>query len=298
MQSIRNGFRFIGASLSLALKKIKLQEPWFALGLGGLIILFIWFLPIGAVAGLIGLTPLGLILIGALAMLALLSLLIWGEITALLTSRAFYFLDSEEPAEAPSNIKFLRTLAGAVILLALTIPLLSLGRALRHLSAKVKAEPDEKNRWLEAHTLALPIIAVEGTSFQETLDRLRQIVEANLLRFRERLIGVRLVSGLIETLLIMGGIVLGFVIGMKIADPTSVAPWQRVLAAGIAMLIAWVPAIIGIMFNTFSRACYATALYQWVCNVAEARTNNDTAKARPPAILSQVLGTPSQIKKE
>ena len=298
MQAIKNGFRFIGASLSLALKQVKLQEPWFALGLGGLVILFFWFLPIGVVAGLIGLTPLGLALIGALATLALVDLLIWGELTSLLTSRTFASLDSEEPAETPATLKFLMSHTGVVVLLALTLPLLSVGYTLRNLFAKPGSAPDEKNRWLEARTLALPIVAVEDTSFQETLDRLRQIVGENLLRFRESLIGVRLVAGLIEALLIVGGVALGFAVGLKIADPASVGPWQRVLAAGIAMLIAWVPAIIGIMFGSFSRACYATALYQWVCNVAEARASGDSAKARPPAILAQVLGTTSQSKKE
>ena len=294
MQAIKNGFRFIGASLSLALKKIKLQEPWFTLGLGGLVILFFWFLPIGAVVKWIGLTPLGLVLIGILAVLALVDLVLWGEITSLLTSRTLASLDSEEPAEEIANLKFLRSHTGAVILLALTLPLLSLGSTLRNLFAKPEAAPDEQSRWLGARTLALPITAIEGSPFTKTLDRLRQIVSENLMRFREDLIAVRLVAGLIEALLIAGGIVLGFVVGLKIADPASVDPWQRVLAAGIAMLIAWVPTIIGIMFGSFSRACYATALYQWVCNVAEARTGDDAAKAQPPAILAQVLGKVSQ----
>ena len=291
MQALKNGFRFIGASLALALKKVKLQEPWFILGLGGLVILFIWFLPIGAVVGLIGLTPLGLILIGLLAVLALVSLMLWGEITSLLTSRTFALLDSEDSPEEISNPKFLGSHAGAVILLALTLPLLSLGAALRGLFAKRDSVPDESSRWLEARTLALPITALEESSFAATLDRMRQIVNDNLMRFREDLIAVRLAAGLIEALLIAGGIVLGFVVGLKIAEPTTPAPWQQVLAAGIAMLIAWAFTMIGIMFSSFSRACYATTLYQWVRNVADARTDNDAAKAQPPAILAQVLGT-------
>ena len=294
MQAIKNGFRFIGASLSLALKKIKLQEPWFALGLGGLVILFVWFLPIGSVVKWIGLTPLGLTLLGILAVLALADLILWGEITSLLTARTFAALDSEEAAGNISNLKFLGTHGGAVVLLALTLPLLSLGSSLRGLFARPEAAPDERSRWLEARTLALPITAIEGTPFPMTLDRLRQIVNENLMRFREDLIAVRLAAGLIESLLIAGGIILGFAVGLKIANPATVGPWQRVLAAGIAMLIAWVPTIIGIMFSSFSRACYATALYQWVCNVAEARASDGAAKAQPPAILAQVLGTVSQ----
>jgi hypothetical protein len=87
-------------------------------------------------------------------------------------------------------------------------------------------------------------------------------------------------------------------VGLKIADPAVVGPWQRVLAAGIAMLIAWLPTIIGIMFSTFARSCYATALYQWVRNVAAARESGDTTKAQPPAILAQVLGMTNQPQKD
>ncbi len=111
------------------------------------------------------------------------------------------------------------------------------------------------------------------------------------MRFREELIAVRFAAGLVELLLIAGGIVLGFVVGLKISDPASADPWQRILATGIAMLIAWTLTIIGIMFSGFSRACYATALYHWASNVAEARAADDKNKAQPPAILAQVLGT-------
>ena len=298
MQAIRNAFRFINASLSLALKQVKLQEPWFVLGLGGLVILFVWFLPVGAVAGLIGLTPLGLTLIGLFALLALACLLLWGEVTALLTSRTFAALDAVDAEEPPANLKFLSAHAGTIILLAFTLPLLALGDALRNLFAKPEALPDEKSRWLAARTLGLPVVAVEGTTFQATLDRLRQIVQENLLRFREDLIKVRRAAGLIETLLIALGIVLGFAVGLKIAGPAEVDPWRRVLAAGIAMLIAWLPTIIGIMFSTFTRACYATALYQWVRNVASARESGESGKAQPPAILAEALGMANQNIKE
>lgn len=298
MQAITNAFRFIRASLSLALKQVKLQEPWFALGLGGLVILFVWFLPVGAAAGLLGLTPLGLSLIGLFATLALVSLLLWGEVTALLTSRTFAAIDSAEPEGATANLAFLGAHAGAVIVFSLMLPLLALGEALRNLFARPESMPDEQSRWLAARTLALPVIANESTPFQATLERLRQIVRDNLLRFREDLIQVRLVAGLIEALLIVLGIVLGFVVGLKIADPATAGAWQRVLAAGIAMLVAWIPAIIGIMFGSFNRSCYATALYQWVRNVAAAREGGGTTKAQTPAILAQVLGMTNQSKKE
>jgi hypothetical protein len=60
------------------------------------------------------------------------------------------------------------------------------------------------------------------------------------------------------------------------------------------MLIAWFPTMIGILFGSFTRICYATALYEWTQNVAAARESGQAAKAQPPAILSQALGAGRQ----
>lgn len=290
MQAIKSAFRFINASFSIALKHTQLQEPWFTAGLGGLLILFVGFLPIAAVTLLLGLTPLGLTLIGLLAVLVLVALLIWGNLTTLQTARTFAAIDAAAPEATQPSLGWLLSHAGDVASLALILPGLTLVDAVRRFFSPQASSSVDQAGWLPAHTLALPITAIEDLPLKSTLARLRQIVQENLLRFRMNLIPVRPVAAVIQVLLTAVGIALAFAVGVRIADPQTAGAWQQVLAAGIGMLIAWFPTMIGILFGSFTRICYATALYEWTRNVAAARSTGQTASAQPPAILGQSLG--------
>jgi hypothetical protein len=298
MQPIKNAFRFIGASFSLALEHIKLQEPWFTLGLGSLVILFFWFLPIAAVTGLVGLGPWGLMLIGLLSIFALIDLSCWGEIISLQTAQIFAAIDSNTTLESVSSFKFLVAHTFDIVTLVLILPIMRLAEGVKSLVSPKKTKTNEKNIWLPAQILAIPLIAIEDLSLKASLDRLRQIVKENLMRFRVNLVRVRLIATIVEILLIAVGVFLAFLVGLRIADPQTASPWQRVLAAGIGMLVAWLPILIGIIFSTYTRTCYATTLYQWVQSVASAMQSGESAKSQPPAILGQALGTVKSSKKE
>lgn len=290
MQAIKSAFRFIGASFSLALKHTQLQEPWFTAGLGGLLILFIGFLPVAAVILLLGLTPLGLALIGLLSVLILVALLIWGNLTTLQTASVFADIDAGEPEASQTNLGWLFTHIGDVTVLNLMLPGLVLVNAVKRFISPETASDDGDVDWLPARVLALPVTAVEDLPLKATMARLRQIVSGNLLRFRTNLIPVRPVAAVVQTVLTAAGVALAFAIGRQVANPLTTSAWQLVLAAGIAMLIAWFPTMIGVLFGSFSRICYATALYEWTQNVAAARQAGQAAKAHPPAILGQALG--------
>lgn len=294
MQSIKRALRFIGGSFSLALKFPQLQEPWFTLGVGSLAILFVWFLPIGLAAGLLGLAPSGLALIGLLAVFTLVALLLWGEIVALLTSRAMATIAGEPLSKTIPNRKILSSHGGAVIQLALAAPVFRLAQIFISKSSPAY----ERSLWFRVHSLALPVIAAEGLSLSETLDRLRQIVRGKFLPIQEKLVPVRFVAGVIQLILMATGVFLAFWVGLKLAGPQVINPWQRVMAAGIAMLVAWAPTFIGILLSSFTRTCYATALYQWTRNVETARSTGEADKAQPPDILRQVLGTGQIPKKD
>ncbi len=289
MHAIKSAFRFIDASLALALQHTQLQEPWFTAGLGGLLILFVGFLPIAAVVTWLGLTPLGLTLIGLLGTLTLAALLIWGDLTTLQTARTFLAIDGAAPEAAQPGLRWLLSHAADVASLALMLPGLVLVDAVRGFFSPQAPSSGEQVDWLPARALALPVTAIEDLPLKGTLARLRQIVSENLLRFRVNLIPVRPVAAVIQVLLTAGGIALAFAIGLKIADPQTADSWQQVLAAGIAMLIAWFPAMIGVLFGSYTRICYAAALYEWTRNVAAARQTGQAAQAQPPAILGQAL---------
>ncbi len=291
MQSIKHAFRFINASFKLALKHTQLQEPWLNLAVGSLIILFAWFLPMALVAGLLGLTPWGLVLMGLLAVCVLSGLWVWGEMVALLTARGMNEIDQTPETEALSNWQFLKKHGMAIFTLTLTKPVLWLGQKIKQLFSPKASPADDRQLWLRAHLLGLPVIAVEGLTLKAALGRLDQIVKENLLPIREKLVRVRLIAVVFHLLFMGLGIVLSFWLGLKLAGPEVSNPWQRILAVGIAMLVGWVPTFIGGLFSSFTRACYATALYQWVQNVETARSTSNPEAAQPPNILRQVLGT-------
>lgn len=298
MRSIKQAFQFIQASFSLALQHPQLQEPWFILGLGSLILLLIGFIPIAVVVGWIGLTPVGMLAIGLISTLTLVALLIWGEITALRTAQAFSAINQRQPEDPPSLFSNLTKHGIDIFTLTLIVPMLIIFRGVRSLFKPSTHPADEDRVWLDAHPLVLPTIALEGLPFQYALARLQQIVKDNLLRFQVRLIPVRLVAILTQIFLIAVGILLAFIVGISIAAPMTATPWQRILAAGIGALIAWFPTVIGIIFSNFTRTSYATTLYLWVRNVEIARQTGNLESAQPPAILRQVLGTVSTPPKD
>ena len=291
MQPIKHAFRFINASFKLALKHTQLQEPWLNLAIGSLVILFAWFLPTALVAGLLGLTPWGLALMGLLAVCVLSDLWVWGEMVALLTARGMHEIDQTSETETLSNWQFLKKHGGAIFVLTLTKPVLWMGQKIKQLFSSKASPADDRQLWLKAHLLGIPVVAVEGLTLKAVLERLAQIVRENLLPIREKLVKVRLVAVIVHILLMGLGISLAFWLGLKLAGPEVSNPWQRIMATGIAMLVGWVPTFIGGLFSSFTRTCYATALYQWVQNVETARRTNNPEAAQTPGILRQVLGT-------
>lgn len=298
MRSIKLAFQFIQASFSLALQHPQLQEPWFILGLGSLILLLIGITPIAVVVGWIGLTPVGMLAVGLISTLTLVDLIIWGEITALRTAQAFSAINQSQTEEPPSHFSNLTQHGNDIFTLTLIVPMLSLFQGVRSLF-KPNTPPAEEDRvWLDAHSLILPIIALEDLPFRNALARLQQIVKDNLLRFQVRLIPVRLVAILTQVILIEVGILLAFIVGISIAAPMTATPWQRILAAGIGALIAWFPTLIGIIFSSFTRTSYATSLYLWVRNVETARQTGNLEGAQPPAILRQILGSAATPSKD
>ena len=291
MQSVKYAFRFISASFKLALKHTQLQEPWLTLGIGSLVILFAWFLPTALVAGLLGLKPWGLALMGLLAVCVLSDLWVWGEMVALLTARGLVTIDQSSETETPSNWQFLKKHGMAIFTLTLTKPVLWLGQKIKGLFTAKNKPADNRYLWLKAQLLGLPVIAVEGLPLKDALGRLDQIVKENLLPVREKLVRVRLVAVIAHILLMGVGIFLALWLGLKLAGPEVSNPWQRILAVGIAMLVGWVPTFVGVLVSSFTRTCYGTILYQWAQNVETARSTGNPDAAQPPAILRQVLGT-------
>lgn len=286
MHSLKYAFRFIWAGFSLALKKVQLQEQWLHIAIGNLVLLLLWFLPLGLTVGLIGIKPVGMIFIGLVSIFMLFSFYLWGEITREYASKMLADLSREEPVsendDTPKQSLF--DYWDVILLWSLIKPVLGVQY---NLSRLFWPEREEKYPWFESHVLVIPIISLENHTLKETVSRIKDMIDAHLLRFTPGFVKVDLVARVICWVVGIIGIMTGLSVAIIVADPLSADPWQRILVLGIGLLIAWFFITLGHIFSAFSRSCYHAALYQWVMNVKTARESGDPSKAVPPEILRQ-----------
>jgi uncharacterized protein YjeT (DUF2065 family) len=292
VKSLQNAFRFINASIKLAFSHPQLRKSWWLYPAGGVLLLFLWLLPIGAVTAFISFSPIGLILIGAAGFFFIVSLYLWGEIVGLKFYQSAAEVISENAEEFTTSSNVIPSHWADVLLYTLTLPVLFLSQPFNN----------AQHTWLPGKVLMIPVISLEDLSLREALDRVAQITKDNLLRFRPRLVSVAFVARILQAILILGGVLLGVIAAQSIQSITTEPNlWLRLLsllsiAAG--MTIIWLMTTIGTLFSTYIRTCYHTALYVWVRNVEKARKTHNAQTASPPRILQQVLGPSRPSKKE
>jgi hypothetical protein len=296
VQHLTYAFHFIKACFSLALKNTRLRNPWLAMWMGSLTLIILWLLPLGVVVALIGLKPWGMVLIGLFSILLLFCLVVWGEITALETCQIFAVLtkDDSSTVEAVSeSMNFAHW--GDIFLWVLTLP----GHEAIHLFNFIfRPQKAVNHDWLEGSYLVLPIISLENLNLAVALERVKQMLRDHLLRFHPDLVGIRPVAGVVQWSLVIVGGLLGFWVGLIIADPLTAGILTRLLAIVVGIFLAGTFATLGVFFSSFFRACYYTTLYQWVLNVESARSTGGASQGLPPPILSQVMGKTKPSKKE
>jgi hypothetical protein len=296
VQRLNYAFRFIKACFHLVVKHARLVKPWISLWMGGISLLIFWLIPLGAVITLLGLTPLGMVLIGLISILLLYSLLMWGEVTALETSRAFDaitrgdFIQVESTAQTPEFAHW-----NDIALWTLMLPGMELLRFFNPVFRPAKAD---KYDWLGASYVVLPVIALEDLNLAEAEARIKQMEGDHLLGFRPELIGISPVVGVLQWSLILAGGIAGFWVGLIMADPVTAGVLSRLLAIAIGILLSGNVALIGISISSFSRACYYTTLYQWALTIEGAPHTGDTSRSLAPALLSQVMRKTKPSEKE
>lgn len=288
MQSLKYAFRFISRSFQLAKENEALQRPWMVQSLGHLALLVLWFLPLALVVGLIGFTPVGLILIGGIVVLLVISWWIWGEIIASGFCHLFdtLIVEGDLASDYLPDRKLFQEDWVDIFLFMLILPgALLLSTFKRWFSKKIGKQPG----WIEHHPLIQPVIVLEDLDLKEAATRIEEMVEGHLLRFQVGLMQVSLVARIVEWVMLVLGFAAWIWVSTLIADPMIAGPWELILGVGTGLLVAGVFGLFGFGFSVFTRACYHTALYRWVRNVEEAKRSGDSHKARPPAILAQVL---------
>ncbi|MDF1519066.1 MAG: hypothetical protein RQ728_01575 [Brevefilum sp.] len=321
MQNIRYAFRFIRESFSIAFKTIQLQEQWVYIAVGNLVLLFFWFIPLGLVLGLIGLRPVGMLLIGLIGVFMLFSFYAWSEITREPASRRVAALfqegksrvvrgtfQNEETLQAaqedegdekpvlaenaqveedPQEKSLFKHWAD-ILILTLGLPW---KRLIYHFQKLLKPEIEVKPAWIPSYTLLVPVISIENRDLKDAVLRIDQIIDDHLLRFQPGLVKVDLVSSLVQWILCFIGILIGLTVAILITDPIAPDPWLLILGLGVGMLIVWLFITSGNLFSAYSRSFYHTALYKWVRNVEEARKTGEPERAVPPDILRKAMGT-------
>jgi hypothetical protein len=296
VQRLNYAFRFIKACFPLAVKHSGLLKPWVNLWMGGISLLILWLIPLGAVITLLGLTPLGMVLIGLISILLLYSLLMWGEVTALETSRAFDAITRGDFIQAVSTGQMPEFAHWKDISLwVLMLPGMELIRFFNQVFRPGKAD---KHDWLGGSYVMLPVIALEDLILAEAVNRIKQLDRDRLLGFHPELVAISPAVGVLQWLLILAGGIVGFWVGLIMADPATAGVLSRLLSIAIGVLLAGSLALIGISFSSFYRACYYTTLYQWALNVELARSSGDTSRGLAPALLSQVMRKTKPSKKE
>jgi len=293
VKSLRNAFRFIKASFKLTFSHPQLRKPWLIFAAGGSALLMLWLLPMGALAGLLSFSPIGLVLIGSVGIFFVASLCLWGEIVALKICQSTAEVISEDPDELSTASKVIPSHWLDIFLYILILPGIFVTQAFN------KTSNQTQRPWMTGRFLTIPIISLENLSLREALGRVEQITRDNLLRFRPGLVPVALVATVVQGIFIICGIVLGAFLTQSITAMSTVPSlWQRLLGISVGMAIAWLLTMSGTLFSTHNRSCYHTALYTWVRNVENARKNHDAQKATTPKILQYVLGSSEISKKE
>ncbi|MFW5713228.1 MAG: hypothetical protein ACOCYU_01000 [Brevefilum sp.] len=281
----------------MAVDQESLQKPWMYLSIGGMLITIFWLALVGLLMLALPSGPLLWILIGVIALLNLLCLLVWGEITALLTAKIFAGLiqnDEEQVHADPPGFVF-KTNWMDILVYVLSLPGLSLFLWVQAVFSGM-SRPDHD--WVSAHPLIPPMIALQDFEIREAVSRVKEIHMKNLLRFQPGYLPVGWVTRIVQWALIVLGAAGGVLIAAWIADPLSSNSLRAFLAAGSGLLVAGILSMVGIAFSTFFRTCYHTALYVWALDVKATQEGADEIMASPPEILSQALSKKPKRKKE
>lgn len=295
MQGLKYAFRFNTASFSLAFSNPGLIKSWLLLGLGHLALTFAWIVLLSLLVGLLGLSPISIFLMGMFFIFLIFDLMLWGNTSMIGTSRHLAGIYSKAPSQTADWKSNFFDGWGSAALWFLAKPGLHLIDAVQSVFPGIAGTQRE---WLIADYLMLPVISVENLSLMQAVGRVSEIVKANLVRVRASIINVRLFAGMVQWILTASGIGVGWLVFLRIVDPVTSGRGRTVLGLAAAVLLACVLTSLGILISSFTRACYHTALYQWVRNVENARHSGDREQALPPAILVQVLERISNGKKE
>lgn len=144
--------------------------------------------------------------------------------------------------------------------------------------------------WTEAAFLILPAMVIEDINLADGAKRVAQIVKDNLLLIGVSTVGVRAVTGLIGSVLGLGGALLGFGVGYGIIAVLGTGTLGLIVGIGVGILIFLLFTMVASVISTYTSTAYHTCLYLWARSVEVAQKADQPIRVTAPAPLAAVLG--------
>jgi hypothetical protein len=272
----------------MAQKHEALQKPWMYLSLGGILLTLLWLLPMGVLIRWLGSWPWAWVLVGLLILFYWVSLWVWGEITAVHTAQIFAAVISKDgsiSADEPA-LAVLKAHGVDLLVYVLSLPGLTLVIVWQELFA---GQAQSSSAWKKAHPLIPPIVALKDLHLKPAIEEVKTTIDENLLRFQPGYLPVAWVARGGAWIAILLGLLAGWLIAVRVANPLFTASWRSWIAVGIGLAAAGTLSLVGIAFSTYFRTCYHTALYAWALDLRAARDLPGEPGVAPPAILAQAM---------
>lgn len=294
MESLRRGFVFFKQSWQMALVDHDLIKPSIYALLVGIVVTFIFSIPIVISFALFGDQGIGRIfgyLFGAI--------LIFAQYTvSYFFSAMTIYLIYSYLAEGDGVMAKAWQMAQRNWLNILSLATASMIVSLLQQFIRGKGNSGMRNAlaslidavWTQATYLVLPAMVIDGLNLKGGLRRATQIVKENLLLIGVSMVGVRAVTGILGFLIGGTGIALGLGVGIGLVTLSGQAIWGVIGGLSLGAIIAGLFIMVSVILASYTTTAYHTCLYLWARDVERARGEGREVQTVPaPTPLAAVL---------
>lgn len=292
MSGLKRGILFSKLAFQAAFKLPSYLKSVGTYFLGVLVLIIIAFIPIGAILIFLGTDFWGMALIGGLCTLLFYTLVIWAELNSIATVLEFDSHQTGKALESESEKTSRRARWREVFQFNFAYPSLLPAVWFRKQSKQKKSispEKEDRKLWLDGLYLIKPLIIIESLQLKNAVARINDLVSKNLLRFDPELIKVKQIGRGIVLIALVAGITLGVFTGLSIMGDGIVTLTERLLSAGVGLIISSLITSIGVGLSIYLQTIYHTVIYRWMVTVVAAKGKRTSALTEPPKILSNVL---------
>ncbi len=141
--------------------------------------------------------------------------------------------------------------------------------------------------WTQATYLVLPSMVIEDINLMDGLKRATYIAKSNLLLIGVGMVGVGAITGIINFILVLLGILLGVGVAFPIISVASDSVGLLIIGVMLGVFVGSIFFMAANIISTYTATAYHTCLYLWAMDVEKAGSQTGVAA---PAPLAAVLG--------